>query len=191
MIFHSHQCIYLSVPKTGSTSIMKAFGLDWSHPDSQLMIHAQDDLNSLPTYFRFATIRNPFDRFISGWKYCDFTKDRSLMDVLTNLPVRELSTKDNDRKTEDFAYRHITITQKMRLFDLNDKLVTNFLVRYENLQSDFNLLCDMISKPRCVLSHENATKREPYRQYFDTEPEAKKLAEEYFHEDLEVFGYCY
>jgi hypothetical protein len=57
---------------------MKAFGLNWDNPDSLRMnpdTHRDDqtlnDLDTLPTYFRFSTVRNPFDRFISGWKYFD------------------------------------------------------------------------------------------------------------------------
>ncbi len=191
MIFHSHRCIYIHVPKTGGTSIARSFGMSMDHLDCRMMNHAHDDMSSLPDYFRFATVRNPFDRFVSGWKYCGFTKRRSLMDVLTNLPARQSIIDTTNTESEDFAYHHITVTQKARLFDLSGKLAANFLVRYEDLQFDFNRVCDIIGKPRCVLPQENTTQHSSYQQYFDSNREARELAEKYFQGDLESFGYHY
>ena len=193
MIFHQHHCIFVMIPKCASTSIMKSFGLDWNHPDAHLLndASADDYRPTLPTYFRFSTVRNPFDRFISAWKYCNFTKHRSLVDVVKNLPHQIQPTCTPDVDCEDFAYHHLVPPQHARLFDRNKQLAVNFLMRFENLQEDFDRVCDLIGRPRSVLNHENHTARLPYQAYFDDGPEARELVERLFRADLDAFGYHY
>ncbi len=88
-------------------------------------------------YFRFSAIRNPWDRFISGWKYCTTTRHRSLHDVLANLP------------REGHDYRHLTRPQHAILYDENGRLIVEYIIRFESLQ-DFDRVCDTIRKPRRV-----------------------------------------
>jgi len=66
--------------------------------------------------------------------------------------------------------------------------VTDFLVRFEHLQDDFNVVCDRLGKPRRALPHLNGSQRQcSYRQYFDLE--TRQLAEAMFAEDIAAFGY--
>ena len=68
-----------------------------------MFIDADDSLNNgvldpswnalnprVKSYFKFTVVRNPWDRFISGWKYLKSTRDRSVEDVLNNLPKENL-----------------------------------------------------------------------------------------------------
>ena len=193
MIFHQHRCIFVQPPKCAGTSVMKSFGLDWNHPDAHLMndVSSEEYRTTLLDYFRFSAVRNPFDRLISGWKYCDFTKNRPLLDVLRN-PPRPLPTPADPRDphTEFGAYHHIVRTQYDKLFS-DGVLGVSFLMRYENLQADFDHVCYLVGKPECTLPHENRTQHEPYQKYLDHDPEAREIAERLFQVDLETFGYHY
>lgn len=46
--------------------------------------------NRVQNYYKFSVIRNPWDRFISGWKYLKSTRNRTIEDVLLNLPKENL-----------------------------------------------------------------------------------------------------
>jgi hypothetical protein len=129
------------------------------------------------SYFVFSAVRNPFDRLISSWKYLRSTCARTLLDVLRQPPQ------------QGHDYRHFTRPQIAILRDATSgSLVTNFLVRFEHLQDDFDVLCDRLGKSRAVLPHVNATQRQrDYRQYFDLE--TRQLAEAMFAEDIATFGY--
>lgn len=193
MIFHPFKCVYVQAPKCASTSVMTAFGLDWYHPDAHLLndITSYNYAHLVPTYFRFSTVRNPFDRLISGWKYCGFTKHRSLLDVLKNLPrPLPVPSDPRDPHTEFGAYHHIVRTQRSRLFS-GEKLEVHFLMRYETLQDDFDLVCDLVGKPKCVLPRENNSERRPYQEHFEHEPEALEIASQLLREDLLTFNYQY
>lgn len=56
-------------------------------------------------YFVFSVVRNPWDRFVSGWKYCPGTRSRTVREVLLDLPQ------------EGHDYRHLTRPQVDILFD--------------------------------------------------------------------------
>jgi Sulfotransferase family len=129
------------------------------------------------SYLVFSAVRNPFDRLISSWKYLRSTCARTLLVVLRQPPQL------------GHDYRHLTRPQIAILRDATSgRLVTDFLIRFERLQDDFNVLCDRLGKPRRQLHHLNPSGRQgDYRQYFDHE--TRELAEAMFAEDIAAFGY--
>jgi hypothetical protein len=128
-------------------------------------------------YFRFSVVRNPWDRFISGWKYLPATRDRSLRDVLTNLP------------RDGAEYRHLTRPQHAILYDENGRLIVDYIIRFESLQQDFDEVSKMIGKPRRNQPHINQGNRGHYSDYFDEE--SRRMFLRHFGRDIELFGYKY
>lgn len=145
------------------------------------------------SYFRFTAIRNPYDRFVSGWKYCEHTKNRPMIEVLRNMPVySQVPNSAEDPTTESFAWWHITMPQYRRVVMADGcTLGVDFAVRYENLKDDFDHVCDIIGRPRVELPVVNKTDHMRYKTYFDGDMEAQKLLAGHFQRDLELFEYSY
>ena len=181
MISHRYRCIFVHDRKAAGISIMSAFGLD--HADREWHLYNEGVLAPewfvRPDYFIFTIVRNPFDRLISAWRYLPATRDRPLIDVLTNPPTRGRD------------YRHLTRPQVAILRDpRSGALVTDAVIRLEDLQAGFDQVCDRIGKPRCVLPHLNKTRRErDYRSYFDQR--TRQMAELVFKDDLEALNYSF
>jgi len=181
MIHHGYRCIFIHQRKTGGVSIISAFGLssedkEWHHYNDGVLGDYIWDRR--PNYFVFSTVRNPFDRLVSGWLYLGETRSRPLIDVIS------------DKKPTDLVHRHILRPQIAILRHPDTgALVTDELIRYETLQTDFDRICGLIGKPRTQLPTKNVGKRRrrDYRTYFDDETRA--LAEELFRDDLDAFGY--
>jgi hypothetical protein len=183
VISHAHRLIYIHQRKTAGVSMMAAMGMtpadsDWHLYNNGVLAPGWAERTEAERgYFVFSTVRNPFDRLVSGWKYLKSTRERTLIDVLRAPPL------------EGVDYRHLTRPQIAILRDpASGTLVTHALLRYETLQADFNALCDRLGLPRRDMPLKNAGVRErDYRSYFDAE--TRQLAEAMFAEDLAAFGY--
>jgi hypothetical protein len=180
MISHSLKCIFIHQRKCAGCSIIEAFGFKLSDAEWHFMNDGvlSPEYQLAPNdYFRFSVVRNPWDRFISGWKYLRATRDRSLRDVLNNLPQ------------EGHDYRHLTRPQHSILYDDSGRLIVDHLIRFESLQQDFDKVCDLIGRPRSVLPHSNRGRRSHYSEYFDQE--TQEVFRRHFEKDIELFGYQY
>ena len=130
---------------------------------------------------KFSVIRNHWDKFISSWIYCNnkdnFFENKTIKEVLLNLPTEE---------THPHHYWHLTKPQSNTLV-YNGNIRVDYLVRFENLQEDFNTLCNIIGIEKIKLPHLNQTKHKEYWEYFDTE--TKDIFMDKYGEDVENFGY--
>jgi Sulfotransferase family len=178
MISHYYQCIFVHQRKCAGVSIITAFGGDWKFATNGVLSQEwtkQSDL--IRRYFKFAVIRNPWDRFVSGWKYLPSTRDRDLIDVLRDPP------------TEGFDYRHLTRPQFVTLFNQDGSLAVDYLIRFETIEEGFRQVCQRIGKVNSDLPYLNRGMRPPYREVFNAE--ARRLFEARFSEDIRRFGYSF
>lgn len=91
MISHTYSCIFVHQRKSAGTSVKALFpdvaGADRGRYNEGVLSPDWDSADpEIRSYYKFTVIRNPWDRFVSGWKYCKSTKGQDIHDVLENLP---------------------------------------------------------------------------------------------------------
>ncbi len=180
MISRQHECIFIHQRKCAGQAVIRTFGLSPNNPDFHFIkdgVLSPEYERRPADYFIFSVVRNPWDRFVSGWKYCASTRLRTLRDVLRDLPQ------------DGHDYRHLTRPQVDILFDREGRPVADFLMRYESIQHDFDTVCDRLAKSHATLPRVNVGSRSDYRSYFDDE--CRTLFEQRFPRDIAAFGYCY
>lgn len=193
MISHKHKFIFIFQHKCASSTLRLAleesddFNLSF-HQGVHSREYKNNDLDRYSDYLVFASCRNPYERIVSAWKYLQrdfdpmykrsFPKDLSFKDTLLNLPELEQGVYD---------YKHITEKQVDTLLDSKGSIITDMLVRFENLQQDFDTVCDKIGISRQKLHHHNKTNHRHYTKYYDDESRA--IVAEKFAKDIEYFGY--
>jgi hypothetical protein len=180
MISRQHECIFIHQRKCAGIAIISTFGMTPDHPDFHFMnngVLSAEYARRPADYFVFSIVRNPWDWFVSAWKYCDSTRHKPLRDVLLDPP----------RTGHD--YRHLTRPQADILFDAQGRPAADLVMRYESIQEDFDAVCDRLAKSRVTLPRINVGAHLHYRDYFDDE--CRALFEKRYARDIAAFGYRY
>lgn len=232
IISHKHKFIFFCNMKTGTTSIEKVLepfqegkeynfdikGIYNGKHVPPVIIKAclpQDIWNN---YFKFTFVRNPWDRFVSGWKYhlagqliqVQFPSllqhPRGAIKVLKKFNYSFQQIKEmQERKIfscedVDYYFNHYKSIfgippysgnhQHHYVFDLDGNQIIDFIGRFEQLEDDFNIIKDKLNLNSDInLPHLNSTKRFNYQKYF-TEESKQHLAK-LWHKDVNLFGYTF
>jgi hypothetical protein len=198
-----HKFIFAAIPKTGTHAVRQALrrhmgpqdieqvGLfvqkQFPIPELARLQHGHLSLQQMRPYlrpeawsscFKFAFVRNPFDRFIS---YCAFvTRDDGDFERDPQRVMREI-VADPPLDHVLFQPQHIFVT------DPAGALLSDYIGRVEDMQTSYDEICARIGIPTTALEKVNASKRGGYREYFNEEL-IEGVAKLYAR-DLELFGY--
>lgn len=204
IISERHEFIFVAVPKTGTHSVRRALRPHLGERDLEQVRLFEEKTFPVPalarlrhghisleqvrpfikpetfdSYFKFAFVRNPFDRFVS---YCSFMTreqkafERDPKDVMRHF----IATAPSNR--------HILFRPQHKFVSGPDgSLVADYVGRVEQMQDSFDDVCDRIGIPRVTLEQANTSSRESYRDYYDQQliDGVAKL----YAKDLELFGY--
>ena len=203
IISTAHKFIFAAIPKTGTHSVRRALRVHMAPEDlEQVGLFVQRSLpmpdlarighghitlaqvrpflptGDFDTFFKFAFVRNPFDRFVS---YCSFITrelghfDRDPQKVmryfLANPPMDHIL----------FRPQHEFVT------DAEGSLLTDYVGRVEQMQQSYDEICARIGIPSAALDQVNSSRRKDYRGYYD--PALIDGVAKLYARDLILFGY--
>ena len=139
--------------------------------------------------FSFAFVRNPWDRLVSAYNYLSTggssskdSKDyKRLFSTYKNFKSMILNWHESY-----FDQIHFK-PQWEWICDDNKNVIVDFVGRYENLQQDYNTVCDNIMIPRHRLPHKNRNNHKHYTTYYDDE--SQEIVATWYKIDIELFGY--
>ena len=211
MISHRFKCIFVEVPKTGSTSIRSILGIPpkphqnicqmrydlenyWTRHDVPgnrllaslyLLLPAKTrerlGQECFRSYFKFGFVRNPWDRTVSMYERRE------------GLQLREQMNFEEFVEWMKFASSTCIHPGPHRnqldwFVDSHGNLLVDFIGRFESLHQDWALIARKLGIQR-PLPHENKNPRrtKPYTEYYTARTRA--LIAERFSVDIEYFGY--
>jgi hypothetical protein len=146
----------------------------------------ENDHLDLEKYYKFSIVRNPWDRLVSWYSY--HTRVFKRTNQSFNSWVRNGAT--THWKNVDGTYWGDKDPLNCQLWIINKEypeIKLDFIGKFENLQQDFNIVCDKIGIPSQELPHLNKSKHKHYTEYYDDE--TKQIVAEKFAGDIEHFGY--
>lgn len=128
-------------------------------------------------YFKFAFVRNPWDRVVSAWK--NRSSIEKFEDFIKVIPAQKNHTD---------LFWH-TLPQYDHIYDENENLMVDKVYRVENLQDDLKEICKNFELNYSEIGKMNSSNRKPYWEYY-TDEMANKVSEIY-KKDIEKFNYKY
>ena len=204
IVSHRHKFIFTAVPKTGTHSVREALRRHmgpedieqarlfvekrFPYPELAALKHGHISLqqvrpflgeDTFSDYFKFAFVRNPFDRFVS---YCSFATSREGSFQRDPKGVmRYFLFQAPPLNHMVFQPQHCFLTGK------DGELLTDQLGRVEEMQESYDAICARIGIPSAPLGRANSSRRGDYRAYYDQQliDGVAKL----YARDIELFGY--
>lgn len=185
--YDKEKCIFIHTPKTAGTSISKAvYGNDpWHYSVSEL---EKINKKKFKRYFKFSFVRNPWERMFSTYNY---SKKWILMNPHTSIRFMEKYNNFTDfiefGLSEELVKNHYFFwTYTKYLTKNNNDLEINFCGRFENLESDFQKIRDLIGCNN-TLPTLNKSTHENYRDHYSekTKDKVYKL----YKKDIHLFNY--
>ncbi len=207
IISHRHRFIFVAVPKTGTHAVRRALRehlgdedveqvglfINKRFPWAELAAIEHGHLalrqvrpylgeDAFGAYFKFAFVRNPFDRFVS---YCAFMLRGG--DVFQRRPREVMRYFLFQEPPEG----HILFQPQASLLVGDDArtLLADAVGRVEDMQGSYDAICARIGIPSRPLDRVNGGRRGDYRPYYD-QTLIEGVAARYAR-DLEMFGYTF
>ena len=177
---------FVRINKTGGSSIKWALHLPIGHTTAQEYIQqfGQDEWNRR---FSFTVVRNPWDRVVSQYFYRIQTNQNNLLDEEIDFKTWvKLTYGEQDPRYLDDP--KLFMPQVDWISDQEGNILIDFVLRFENLQKNFSILCDKLGKD-LDLPHIKASDRERYQKYYDQE--TVRVVEKWFRKDISTFQYSY
>jgi hypothetical protein len=210
LISHSHQFLFIHIPKAAGSSIRQAllpyahdvtghwmnrllalFGIHvnhFTHYKSKLFREhstAAEVRRQLPhqvyeSFFKFAFVRNPWDLLVSSYHYLRRNEAHHRHGLVMRLHRFE--------EYVDYELRRNRVLQKPFVTDDNGELIVDFVGRFESLHEDFAFVAQTLGIP-VRLGHFNKSEHSDYRSYYNDR--LIELVVEHFRDDIEMFGYAF
>ena len=201
---HRHRFIFFAVPRTGTHAVREGLGWclgdeDWQQQSLTEQVrlpipalaragHGHLTLRQVQThlpeslwrdYFRFAFVRNPYDRFVS---VCAMLNRRN-----PDYHGRERLFMKRAIKVRRFQQRALVRPQWDMLADGRGRLGMDFIGRFEDLQGSFGEVCRRIGIAEHDLGRSNATDHLDYTHYYDDE--LLGLVNDFYRRDFDCLDY--
>ena len=208
MISHPFKFIYSHIPKCAGTTIEVALKKHaspslgnelakenkWWRNKRLFELYSEN-----PSYYKFSFTRNPFERIVSAFTF--FTNNNiSFKNFVLEIELFLDHNPQNIFKEVDHNFCCNPSVHKT-FMPLNDALLGyhvlpqnyyispkfDFIGKVENLQNDFDQVCESVGLDKIKLPNLNQSSHQHYTSYYDQE--SRSLVENLYQEDLIQFKY--
>ncbi len=209
-ITEKYQTIFIHIPKTGGSSLETVLGIHGRDnrgsvapaPEILFGIEAGRALQHLTAaeikkrisrevwenYFKFAFVRNPFDRLVSEFFWQKNRRQSRAKNLDFKKFLLEIVAPAVERKKPEHLFDDHYRPQNQFLVDRSNRLLINFLGRFENFQADFEKIRQRLGLT-AKLPRLNQTNHQDYRRYYNQE--TREIVNQLYRSDLKLLNYSF
>lgn len=192
--YHKWRTVFVQIPKNASTSIhfklRNSTDNDHNHK-TYLDILSEQDNELIESYFSFAVVRNPYDRFISAYEFETQAGARPF-----NLTFNELILKlESDRL---FSELPLVFTPQYKFVTIKSFILVDKIIRYENLNEEWKNISFIINEKnkdynftkisdKLEILNASSTRIGEVDDYYTEE--TKNIIYSLYKKDFELFNY--
>lgn len=204
LISHKHKFVFVHVPKTGGDSVSAALAefadvdgsrgsvKHWQARRIRNSCFAESD-NRWSDYYSFGMVRNPWQQVHSDYWFCRTSE----------VPDTELGGwRDKVIRCKQIAFDQFVVDMcgahgrsgaglfQHYLADRHGRQMVSQVVRHEDLQDEWPMLCKRLVLPPITLPRRNVTPDRPdYRNDYDDR--SRFLVGRKFADDIQRFNYSF
>jgi sulfotransferase famil protein len=202
VIVHAKRAIFVHIQKTGGEAVCTALGQNPNCPEKHFFARDLRELygDSWNSYFKFAFVRNPWDRLVSWWSMINAHRaafangaikpHKFFRFVLEKATTFEEFLNDCDEEIVDTdGSKWIYRNQLDYLTDTSGQQIVDFVGRFETLQQDFDSIASKVFGGSIALPHVNKSQHRHYTDFFS--PSLAERVGRRFERDINAFGYVF
>lgn len=184
-----HAAIFIHIPKSGGLSVKRSLGIARTGHADYVSFRAASP-RKCREYFKFAFVRNPWDRLLSAYSFLkaggiprwDAGLNARLMDGVTGFEQFVLERLELPEVRNALHFQ----PQLRFISDESGMPKMDFVGRVETIEADFGFICTRlgISAP---LQRLNQSSHPPYQSAYT--PAMRDVAASVYARDIELFGY--
>ncbi len=195
-----YRFIFIHIPKTGGTSLAEPSyqggkgvlsGLlgenDYAQAGHIRAVGLKQRMGEQwDNYFKFAFVRNPWDRMVSLYHYFLQDPEKQASDIGKRIAACDSFT-DFCAKLDELELDAHFDEQISYLIDFQGNMLVDYVGRYETLAQDYKGICSKLALPVMSLPHYRQSSHHHYLQYYDDQ--AKNAVARRYRNDIAIFKY--
>jgi len=195
-----YKCIFIHIPKNAGRSVQKIFFPNYPDVGHNSLLHYKLYNNEkFNNYFKFAFVRNPWDRLVSAYHFLvkgglnsNEPVAKRWSENLKNTGIENFESFVLSMSNPHFSryflnMRHLR-PQHLWITDENGNLALDFVGRVETFDKDMKIIKDQLKiRSKYQQVKVNVTDHDNYKNLYTDR--MKEIVSEFYKKDIEMFDY--
>lgn len=186
-----HRCIFIHIPKAAGTSVSWTL-FDKGSRHVPWFRYYQANPVKYRNYFKFAFVRNPWDRVVSSFFFLKRGgmaphDKRWAEEHLADFPDFSSFVKGWVNEENIHTWMHFQ-PQYHFICNEQDRVMVDFVGRMENINEDFKYVAQRLGCDKSLVS-KNTGNNDHYSHYYNKE--TRDIVERVYSKDIDIFEYSF